>query len=112
MKRWIAWRGRNGYERVSVDGVPSQAKLTLTRFNGNKSTVMDLPVDDVEIYEIRTLLACWLYDNYGQDMDDLHKRHKERFGHWYEDEKYSNLVHDDSQKGGADHEQETRQASN
>ena len=130
--RWQTWKGRDGLKyQVRVDGVPSQAKLTLTRFNGNQVTVMDISVDDEEIYEIHSLLARWLYAHYGQDCDDLHKRHKERFGeHWYEeeeriikekymkcksryqslltprrkDEKSSDLVHDNDQKGGASYD--------
>lgn len=91
--RWQTWKGRDGCAyRVRVDGFPSQAKLTLTRFNGNQVTVMDMPVNDEEIYEIHILLARWMYDHYGQDFDDLRERHEKRFEDWFEDEKFKEEV--------------------
>lgn len=70
---------------VSLTGVPEGAKLVLHK-SGGKFKAFEMPVNDEEVYEIHSLLSRWLYAHYGQDVDDLLERHKERFGDWVEDE--------------------------
>lgn len=71
---------------VSLRGVPEGAKLVLHKGGGNSFEGFEMPVNDEEIYEIYSLLYRWLYAHYGHKVDDLWKRHKERFGDWEEDE--------------------------
>ena len=70
---------------VSLIGVPEGAKLVLHK-SGGKFEGFEMPVNDEEVYEIHMMLSRWLGAHYGQDMDDLLERYKERFGDWVEDE--------------------------
>ena len=69
-----------------LTGVPEGAKLMLHTMRGTKFEAFEMRVNDEEIFEIHCLLLRWLYAHYGQDVDDLLERHKERFGDWEEDE--------------------------
>ena len=90
ISRWTTW-GSSQYAmcKVRIDGFPSQAKITFTRFDGRpiQERVLAMSVTDEEIYEIHSLTARWLYAHYGEDTDALCKRHKQRFGDWLEEEK-------------------------
>lgn len=89
ISRWRIWANHENKCKVRIDGSPTQAKITLAIFEDRplRERNFEMSVTDEEIFEIHSLTARWLYAHYGQDMDDLHKRHKERFGeHWHEEE--------------------------
>ena len=89
ISRWTGWTGgHKEYHKFRLDGHPSHVKLTVNKFTGSPwaDKTIEMTFTDVEVYEIHSLTARWLYAQHGQECDELLEHHKKRFGDWFEAE--------------------------